>query len=157
MTNIWFTADTHFHHYNIIKYSDRPYDTVEEMNEELIKNWNNKIKKNDTVFHLGDFSFKNTKLIKQQLNGNIIHIKGNHDDKKETLIKDLSLMVNINQWQLIHDPNESSARIVICGHVHKQWKTKRTKKGRLLINVGVDVWDYNPVNIIEIKKIVNEK
>ena len=55
---IWFTADSHISHRNIIKYCKRPFSDVEEMNETLISNWNKVVGKDDFVFHLGDFSAK---------------------------------------------------------------------------------------------------
>jgi calcineurin-like phosphoesterase family protein len=58
MKNIFFTSDTHFYHTNIIKYCNRPFSSVEEMNQKLIENWNNTISEHDTIFHLGDFMFK---------------------------------------------------------------------------------------------------
>lgn len=79
---IFFVSDTHWWHTNIIKYCNRPFDTVEEMNEKLISNWNSVVNKEDTVFHLGDFAFcgpTKAKVILEQLNGNIILVKGNHD------------------------------------------------------------------------------
>jgi len=54
----WFTADTHFGHSNIIKYTKRPFRTVDQMNEVLIRNWNSRIGKKDIVIFLGDFIFK---------------------------------------------------------------------------------------------------
>jgi len=80
--NIFFTADHHFGHANIIKFSERPFESLEHMNEELIKRWNEKIGKDDTVYHLGDFSLGKpdfTKEILDRLNGNIHLIKGNHE------------------------------------------------------------------------------
>ena len=50
---IYFTADTHFDHANIIRFCNRPFATVEEMNETLIANWNRKVHGNDTVYILG--------------------------------------------------------------------------------------------------------
>ena len=55
--NIFFTSDTHFGHTNIIKYCKRPFNSLEEHDETLIKNWNNKVGENDIIFHLGDFAF----------------------------------------------------------------------------------------------------
>ena len=54
---IWFTSDTHFGHKNILKFCKRPWDTVEEMVEGLIQNWNRVVGKDDLIFHLGDFAF----------------------------------------------------------------------------------------------------
>ena len=53
---IFFTSDTHFNHKAIISYCSRPFESVEEMNDRLIDNWNQVVKPNDTVYHLGDFA-----------------------------------------------------------------------------------------------------
>ncbi len=79
----WFISDTHWGHKNIIEYSQRPYASVEEMNEKLIQNWNAVVKPNDEVYHLGDVAFmKFTKFneeVRPRLEGNIHIIRGNHD------------------------------------------------------------------------------
>ena len=54
-SNIFFTSDSHFGHENIIRFCKRPFNSVREMNEELIHRWNSKVRPNDIVFHLGDF------------------------------------------------------------------------------------------------------
>lgn len=79
----FFTSDLHFGHENVLKFDNRPFQTVEEMNEELIRRWNDKVGKGDLVYVLGDFIWKSetneaSSLIKK-LNGQIILIKGNHD------------------------------------------------------------------------------
>lgn len=79
----FFTSDLHFGHENVIEFDGRPWNTVEEMNEELIKRWNNRVEKGDIVYVLGDLIWKTmtndaASLIKR-LNGQIILIKGNHD------------------------------------------------------------------------------
>lgn len=84
----YFTSDTHFNHANIIKYCNRPFSSVEEMNEELIRRWNEKVGPDDEVYHLGDFGFFNSNTPEQyklenilsRLNGRIYLILGNHDN-----------------------------------------------------------------------------
>lgn len=80
---VFFTSDLHFGHENVIKFDKRPFKTVEEMDEELIKRWNNKVAPGDLVYVLGDMIWKTLnndapKLLRR-LNGQIILIKGNHD------------------------------------------------------------------------------
>jgi calcineurin-like phosphoesterase family protein len=84
MIETFFTADTHFGHRNVIAYCNRPYEDVEEMNEDLIKRWNETVGPHDMVFHLGDFAFQNKERTRdtiQRLNGFKILIKGNHDNR----------------------------------------------------------------------------
>lgn len=83
MSEIWVTSDLHFYHKNVIKYCDRPYNSVEEMNDGLIENWNKEIKDKDTIYLLGDFCLTSRiELIEPillRLNGSIHFIRGNHD------------------------------------------------------------------------------
>lgn len=80
---IFFTSDLHFGHENVIRFDNRPFNTVEEMDEEMIKHWNAKVGKGDIVYVLGDFIWKaatnEAVSIIRRLNGQIILIKGNHD------------------------------------------------------------------------------
>ena len=83
MGKVFFTSDLHFGHANVITFDKRPFTTVEEMDAELIKRWNNKVGTGDLVYVLGDMIWKSSNndaesLIKS-LNGQIILIKGNHD------------------------------------------------------------------------------
>lgn len=57
MSKIFFTSDHHFGHANIIKFSNRPFSNVEEMNEELIKRWNEKVSSEDEVSYIGDSKY----------------------------------------------------------------------------------------------------
>ena len=84
MNKIFYIADLHLQHSNIIKFDKRPFTTVEEMDDALISNWNAVVDKGDHVYHLGDFCWgKKDAWIKylKLLNGNIHIIKGNHDLK----------------------------------------------------------------------------
>lgn len=83
-SRVFFTSDTHFGHKNILEFCNRPFSSVEEMNEKLIENWNSVVGKNDYVFHLGDFAFGGSQLwnsVLDRLNGNIFLILGNHEMK----------------------------------------------------------------------------
>lgn len=132
----WVVSDTHFGHYNIIKYCNRPYATCEEMDEALISNWNNVVKPNDVVFHLGDFgmirhsdsSINNIKNIIKRLNGDIYLILGNHDRSFST---DLSVwymmgfkkvydcpILFMDKYILSHEPISGKNGIDLQYHPH---------------------------------------
>lgn len=80
---IFFTSDLHFGHENVIRFDNRPFETVEEMDAELIRRWNEKVGKGDLVYVLGDMIWKTrndtAEALIKSLNGQIILIKGNHD------------------------------------------------------------------------------
>lgn len=57
---IYFTADTHFGHENVIRFCDRPFSSANEMDEAMIANWNARVKGDDTVYVLGDMFFRST-------------------------------------------------------------------------------------------------
>lgn len=159
----WFTADTHFNHSKIIQMAERPYNTVETMNNNIIDNWNSRINDRDWVFVLGDFLFSKTahdlNTVLNRLQGHIIPVTGNHDlwsgwtrNTKSTYIQ-----MGNQKILLIHDPFQipeytvPDLDMVFCGHVHKAWQFKYMF-GFLCVNVGVDVWDYHPRSFNEIQR-----
>ena len=78
----WFTADTHFGHANIIKYCDRPFDSVESMRSGLVRRWNEVVAADDRVLVLGDFALgrlDDSLGVLADLNGTKDLIVGNHD------------------------------------------------------------------------------
>lgn len=77
---VWFTSDNHFSHAKVINYCNRPYKDVNEMNEKMVKIWNNTVSLKDTVYCIGDFSLnvKVTEKYTPLLNGRKILISGNH-------------------------------------------------------------------------------
>lgn len=83
MGKLHFTSDTHFGHRNVIDLDGRPFETVEEMDEALVRNWNARVGQRDTVWHLGDLfmgaSIERASDILERLNGEIRLILGNHD------------------------------------------------------------------------------
>lgn len=83
-------ADLHLGHEAIITYCDRPFSSVEEMNEALVRNWNNTVGKNDVVFVCGDVALKKSicKEMIPRLNGRKILIMGNHDQGSTQFYRD---------------------------------------------------------------------
>ena len=83
MEKIFFTSDLHIGHDNAIWFDNRPFSSVEEMDAELIRRWNAKVGREDTVYVLGDMIWKSRKQeaaeIVKSLNGKIVLILGNHD------------------------------------------------------------------------------
>jgi len=168
----WFTSDFHLGHYNIIRYCDRPFKDLEQMNRTIIRNHNSRVKPEDTVFFLGDFCFKNSKGGKEgegalenaqyylnQLNGNFVFIKGNHDDNNslKTCISGCVINLGGQDIYLTHRPEdiEPNIKLNFVGHVHESWKFKR-EKGVDMINVGVDVNNFMPVTFNEIMNEYNK-
>jgi calcineurin-like phosphoesterase family protein len=95
---VWFTADLHFGHKNILKFTSRPYSSVEDMDEDFIRQWQDTVAPGDMVFVLGDFSFHRpevTNSILRRLPGNKFLVRGNHDHQK-TLKK-------IHGWSWVRD------------------------------------------------------
>ncbi len=174
--NIWFTSDSHFHHKNILTFEDRPFATVEEMNEGMIETWNNKVKKSDLVYHLGDFVFGGYSKwvdILPRLNGDKVLIQGNHDDDKvvkrileEGYIKELHAVGMKMKYQkqnlwFTHYPMEIGIRPnkwSISGHIHSQ-----PNKYDNQLNLGVDspLLSYKPfgepIHIDELLQIMNDR
>lgn len=87
---IYFTSDAHYFHKKVISYCNRPFSSVEEMNEKLIENWNKTVRKNDIVYILGDFAFCGIDKMKEivtKLNGEKRFVKGNHDPSLKKLLE----------------------------------------------------------------------
>lgn len=159
----WFTADCHFGHANIIKYCNRPFSDVGTMNAVLIKNWVDTVGKDDTVFHLGDFSFMNKQVTQDllaQLPGRIVFLKGNHEGHPKSIIESVIIRHEGHSIMLTHYPERATPlMITFCGHVHEKWNMQyhideQGKKGFPIINVGVDVWNYKPVDFETLDKFI---
>jgi calcineurin-like phosphoesterase family protein len=133
MPNVFLTSDTHFGHVNICKFTNhdgspvRPWDSVEEMDEEMVKRWNDTVGPKDKVYHLGDVVINRKSLqILDRLNGDKVLIKGNHDifPLKDYVkyFRDIRAYHVMNGCILSHIPvhKESIARFGanIHGHTH---------------------------------------
>lgn len=163
----FFTADTHFGHSNIIKYCKRPYSCAQEMNEMLIKNWNDVVTPSDTVYHLGDFAFDNNpEKYLCRLNGQKFLIKGNHD-KKPCFV--------LPGWTHVYDYKEIKIekQTIILFHYalrvwnkscHDSWSLYGHSHGKLPddpmslnMDVGVDCHGYTPISFEKIRVLMNVK
>jgi len=182
MQNTWFTSDPHFWHKNVIDFCQRPFGSIEDMNEGLIVRWNSRVQPGDTVFVLGDFGFCGTTELKKivpRLNGEKVLVKGNHDWKYKDhrwiefgfvrVAKDLAMNADVPGGiiRLSHFPYAGSGdhgdyeerytehRLVDEGAwlLHGHVHTAWKKKDRM-INVGVDVWNYLPVSLAEIEELI---
>ena len=171
MENIWFTADTHFNHSNIIKYCKRPFLDKEQMDKSLINNINKKVKYNDTLYHLGDFAFaKNEYEINNYVNqlicNNIIIILGNHDKSKHMKNKKFKQILPIFHGKI------NNQQITLCHYAmrvwnkshHGAWHLYGHSHGFLIedinllsMDVGVDTNNYFPFHFDEISKILKSR
>ena len=170
---VFFTSDLHLGHKSIIKLCNRPFDSVEEMDETLIENWNKKVKKNDIVYVVGDFIWRGADVGKyvSRLSGKKILVAGNHDKwasgglyarffEKITKYEEVSL--NGHQITLCHYPmiewknsrKEGTSKLgyLIYGHIHNNIKPEyeflfRTPNA---LNAGVDVNGFEPVSFDEL-------
>jgi len=97
--NIFFIGDLHLGHKNVLKYDNRPFKDINEMQVELIKNWNSVVGENDIVYYLGDLSFGSDSLVKwfiSSINGEINFIIGNHDKIRD--IRKFGRFANIYEY-----------------------------------------------------------
>ena len=158
---IYFTADQHFDHEGILDSTGRPFSRVSLMNKAIIKNYNDIVNDNDEVYFVGDVSLlKHKNLIAkhvQQLKGVKHLILGNHDCLKVFEYEEVGFMtvhtgLRVEEFFLYHDPSVSAIyrneQQYICGHVHDLFKHIKN-----VVNVGVDVWDFKPVSIDEVRQL----
>jgi calcineurin-like phosphoesterase family protein len=178
----FFTSDTHFGHYNVIRYCNRPFNDKYEMDRVLIENWNKTIKPEDTVYHLGDVSFygkDESARILSLLNGYKIVIRGNHDRGPNGLktmgfnevYDNLKLTlsngreVNLSHYpykeHYTEDPHTKNKHLFknlsddgkLLINGHVHEKWKNRNR---MINVGVDVWNFTPVSEDELIKFITD-
>lgn len=158
-SNIWFISDTHFFHDNIIKYGNRPFKYSEEMNEAMIDNWNEVVKDNDHVWHLGDVCMGQSSgahnALLRRLKGKKRLVVGNHDKlKSEALHQNFE---KIELWRGFHEYGFTCVHIPlqieqlrdgnVCvhGHIHQNLIDDPR-----YINVCVEHTGYKPVHLDEI-------
>lgn len=157
----FFTSDTHFGHANILRYCKRPFSHIDEMDEVIIKNYNDVVTNDDIVFHHGDFAFRDPVYYRKRLNGKIFFINGNHDYKIEHCK---------NIFESVHDlltTKVENQQITMCHFAMRVWNkshfntwhTYGHSHGRLesfgkSYDVGVDNNDFKPVSFEQLKEIM---
>ncbi len=171
----WYTADLHFGHENIIKYSFRPFKSSDDMEKKIIKNFNDRINPRHHLFIIGDFSFYNTSdrgegkkrkwfWYSDQLFGNKIFLQGNHDSRNHLKTGIINMVIKEAGMRifLTHRPQDIifDYDLYLVGHVHEKWKHRIYNDGQrnhVIVNVGVDMWNFKPVSINEILKYLRKE
>lgn len=171
---VLFTSDLHLLHRNIIDFCNRPYESIEEMSEGIIKNWNEQVDRNQTVFVLGDVTWGNVQVtndILNKLNGKIVLIRGNHDsDRVCKLFDDVHDMLGLN---VTNFNNGVSKYVHMChypllewdgfrkdswhlhGHLHSSNDNRLTGERRL--DVGLDGNNMRLYTWYDIENLLNNK
>jgi len=158
---IWFVSDTHLGHKNIIKYCNRPFSSVEEMNERLIMNINSKVQPCHTLYHLGDFALGISQQIEEWTNAincrNKTIILGNHDrhttgwwmkhgwlcaSKVPIVLSDFLIL---SHYQVVLEP--ISHFVNLHGHAHVALPYRPSPKHW---NLSIEMTDYYPVSLDQI-------
>lgn len=161
---IYFYSDPHFFHENIIKYQERPFGSVDEMNSELVNRYNSIIRREDLVYILGDiFVFKRINKesidkcnsILNQLNGEKILIRGNHDPMKlfryleshfKEIIDKKVITYNTRRLELHHYPIPNTKGTVLHGHDHSNREVVTRGESGVNVNLTCDLHDFYPVS-----------
>ena len=148
---LWFTADTHFGHALMARM--RGFTYIEEMDFELITRWNLLVEPQDTVWHLGDFAWRDAEQYRPQLNGSIHLIRGNHDDKTSRLLR-----CGFASVRDVHYLRHQSQKIFLSHYAHRVWRSSHHGSWHLYghshgdlpdhgrsTDVGMDAWHLAPV------------
>lgn len=175
----FFTSDQHFGHHNIIRFCDRPFRSVDEMDAAIIDAWNATITNADEVYVLGDFAMKvslgRVGEIVRSLRGHAKHlIMGNHDRHKahhyvkagfttarrgEILESRHRVNGETIPLYLQHHPvfkvmpERGHDHWILCGHVHQRWTIQENQR---LLNVGVDVHNFKPISEARVVEMIQE-
>ena len=165
---IYLISDTHLNHRNIIEYENRPFKSIEEMNDTIIKRWNATVKPEDTIIHLGDICLGKESILNYlipNLNGHKILLKGNHDCKSNhfylncgfdevynTMWLDyMGLKIFLSHYPAARPKNGENYDLHFYGHVHGNGHRGEfptiARNGACLC---VERWEYTPVAIEEV-------
>lgn len=186
MPAVWLTSDTHFGHWGVCRFlrSDgvtklRPWDNPGDMDEALVKNWNERVRPHDKVYHLGDVVINRAALkTLARLNGDRVLIKGNHDIfKLEDYLpyfRDVRGYHVMNGMILSHVPVHSASLARFGSNIHGHLHANRVMKpcgvnpltGEVLYgnehdpryyNVSVEQTDFAPILFEDVIKKIREQ
>ena len=163
---VYFTSDLHLGHSRIIEYCQRPFANVEEMNQVLIQNYNSVVRRDDTVYLLGDICLKLPKdraneLI-SQLHGKKYLLIGNHDKKYDPSLfvkmQDFMLLsfekeiFALMHYPMLSWPHSLHGSYQLHGHLHESaaYNEKNREAGIRRYDVGVDANGYAPVSVKQV-------
>jgi len=162
--NVFLISDTHFNHEKIGIYCDRPKD----WQNIIIRNWNNIVNKNDVVLHLGDFGFGSKERvleIRNELNGEIYMIKGNHDrhsvgwygDIGITMYKKpFTVYIKDEPYLFSHAVKPCKYNIIgINGHWHNKSSFVTIINNNPHVNISVEQINYTPIKFKDLIKKIN--
>jgi len=166
----WFTADPHLGHKNVIKYCNRPFNTVEEMDETIINNCLEVLKPKDTLNILGDFAWHKPIAERalhaiKETGAKIRFIWGGHDKQIQNIIRRYADYTGTLETITIENQP-----IVLCHYALRVWDRKHygawnlyghshgnLEDTELQIDVGVDSHGYKPVSFERIKEIIKQR
>ena len=162
-SKIFLISDLHLDHANIIRFCHRPFESIHQMNDTLVKNWNDTVGKNDLVLFGGDVSYgkcsKSTRYWIEHLNGRKIIVKGNHDKSRRLeLHEKLILKYKKRKFMFLHNPEDVPSTWkdwVIHGHVHnnKPEYTLIDKKNKR-INISAEMLNYKPISLERVLEMI---
>lgn len=158
---LWFTADHHFGHANIVRFCRRPFANAAEMDEAMVERWNANVDDHDEVWHLGNFAYRcgpnRLAEIFGRLHGRAIHLVRGNLDRRTTLTLPWSSVQHYAETvvdgrvlvlfhYVLHEWNRSNhGSLCLHGHSHGSLAPAPTS-----CDVGVDAWDFRPVSLDEI-------
>lgn len=165
----FFTADLHLNHKNIIKYCNRPFNSVHDMNDAIINNWNQKVTANDEVYILGDCSFSNSRYLLNSLNGIKHLVIGDHDS--DVLNQASNCFRKIEPLMNLHfDYNGKDISITLCHWCMRVWRKSHFNSWHLYghshgklspigksWDIGVDCNNFTPLSLEDVIKIMENQ
>ena len=177
---LFFTSDTHLGHFNICKYCHRPFESRSQMDQTLIKNWNEVVPEDGIVVHCGDFMLPHKDDIKEyihylnQLNGRVLLLRGNHDragldweNEKLIAVRDQAMVIvdGVKIFAQHYPCAAFNGDYHVYGHVHTlsdgicygiDGDVKKVMK-RTTYDVGVDQNNYTPVSYWQLCDIIRKQ